>query len=192
MLNQHISVPINLLQSDSYLHDIIKEIANRHNEKIDIENALMYFLNQPFRLLILAVEKGIQCIIEDGYNEYSTQLAASRFITVDTKNDTNLVNMQRIFDHRFDEAGDAYDIMCGRLDIQPAWELFENHFTYMQQGCNTEIDSVVNTITRLSTGYDFTIRNWNYFQQAVFDLAMVQMGNDDSSKIFEEWINSRR
>ena len=135
----------------------------------------------------------VNYIMEHGYKEYRDQLLEGYKIEVSHREEIPYPYMTRLFNIDFiSKASVAYDTMCNRLDIRPNWNLFEDWHTHNFKGCNTTEDAVVNTIVRVSTGYDFTFANWNYFQQAVFDLAIEETDNENDSKTFERWLSNRR
>ena len=193
LLNSHLEQHIDLTGSDNYLLTVIDEIALRRNEKVNVGDACDYFLNKPFRMLLLAADKGLNYIMEHGYKEYRDQLLEGYKVEVSHREEIPYPYMTRLFNIDFiSKASVAYDTMCDRLDIRPNWNLFEDWHTHNFKGCNTTEDAVVNTIVRVSTGYDFTLANWNYFQQAVFDLAIEETDNENDSKAFERWLSNRR
>ena len=193
MLNGYIDKHIDLTNSDNYLKTILVEIANRHGESLRIEDACDYFLDKPIRMLILAEQKGIAHIIENGYEEYKEHLQSGYVISRPTRQEVPSVYSTRLFDNRYvDKASVSYEMMCNRADIRPNFTLFERWHEYNFKDCRTHEDNLVNTIVRLSTGYDFTLANWNYFQRAVFDLGCKQHTDETSSSIFKKWIDSRR
>ena len=193
MLNSYLDQHINLINSNNYLLDIIDELALRRNEKVNVEDACDYFLNKPFRMLILAAEKGFNYIMENGYDEYKIHLHSTYVLSRPTRQEIPTVYSTRLFDNRFDaKSSTAYKMMCKRLEILPNLELFKEWHDYNFKRCSTHEDNLVNTISRISTGYDFTIANWNYFQQAVFELGCKQHTDEASSSVFKKWINNRR
>lgn len=194
LLNEYLEKHIDLIKSDNYLLDIIKELALRSNESIDEEKACDYFINKPFRMLILAADKGINYIIENGYKEYKNQLLENYKMEESHREQVPFMYPTRLFNIDYiNKASIAYDNMCNRLDVTPNWNLFEEWHSHQFKDCNNTEDAVVNTIVRLSTGYDFTLANWNYFQQAVYDFAIEEHDNNEyKSKTFKEWLSDRR
>jgi len=194
LLNSHLEQHIDLTGSDNYLLTVIDEIAIRnHNEVVNVGDACDYFLNKPFRMLLLAADKGLNYIMENGYTEYRTQLLADYKIEVSHREEVPYPYMTRLFSIDYiNKASIAYDTMCDRVDIKPNWNLFEEWHAHNYKDCNTPEDAVVNTIVRISTGYDFTLANWNYFQQAIFDLAIEEPNNEHDSKTFKKWLSNRR
>jgi len=192
LLNEKLDQHIDLIGSDNYLYTIVEEIAGRRNEKINIDDAVDYFLGKPFRMLLLANAQGIAYIMENGHEEYCSQLYRQYTVDIGKKDEVLHPNMTRLFHHDFiNKSSIAYENFCCRLDIQPNWILFEKWHNYHFRDCETVLDSVVNSIVRISTGYDFTVSNWGYFQKAVFQLAQ-QDRNENSSTVFKEWLNNRR
>ena len=158
LLNAHLEQHIDLSGSDNFLQTVLNELADRQNESININDAVDYFMNKPFRMLLLAADKGVNYIIENGYKEYESQLLDSYTIEVSHREEIPYVYTTRLFSEKYIEKSSiAYDKMCGRLDIQPNWNLFEQWHAYNFNGCNTWVDNLVNTIVRISTGYDFTL-----------------------------------
>ncbi len=193
LLNEHLDQHINLIGTDNYLLAIIDEIALRRNEQVNEGDACDYFLNKPFRMLILAAEHGINHVMENGLEIYKDQLYAGYVMERPSREEVPYIYPTRLFDNRYaDKAAVSYETMCERIDIKPNWNLFEEWHYYNFKDCNTHEDNLVNTISRISTGYDFTIANWNYFQQAVFELGCKQYTDEASSSIFKKWINNRR
>lgn len=193
MLNGYIDKHIDLTNSDNYLETILIELANRNGDSLRIEDACDYFLNKPFRMLILAEEKGVNYIMENGYEEYKKQLHAGYVVTRPSRQEVPSIYSTRLFDNRYiDKASIAYEMMCNRAGIRPNYNLFERWHSYNFKDCNTHEDNLVNTIVRLSTGYDFTLANWTYFEQAVFELGCKQYTDETSSSVFKKWIDSRR
>lgn len=193
MLNSYLNEHINLAGADNYLLAIIDEIALRRNEEVNVGDACDYFLNKPFRMLLLAVDNGLNHIMENGYEVYRDQLIAGYQITRPKREEVPFVYSTRLFDHNYIEKSSiSYEVTCERVDIQPNYNLFEEWHYYNFKGCNTHEDNLVNTIVRISTGYDFTLANWNYFQQAVFEVGCKQYTDEASNSIFKTWIDSRR
>lgn len=194
LLNEHLDQHINLIGTDNYLLAIIDEIALRRNEEVNEGDACDYFLNKPFRLLIMAAEKGLNHIMNNGYKEYKQQLLNGYKIEISHRDDIARPYPTRLFSFDFiNKSSIAYDRTCNALDIAPNWNLFEDWHSYQYKDCNNVEDAVVNTIVRISTGYDFTLANWNYFQQAVYDLAIEEHDNNEhNSKTFKGWLSNRR
>jgi len=193
LLNEHLDQHINLIGSDNYLLAIIDEIALRRNEQVNEGDACDYFLNKPFRMLILAAEHGINYIMENGLEVYKDQLYAGYIVERPSRQEVPYIYTTRLFDNRYaDKSAMAYEKMCERIDIKPNWNLFEEWHYHNFKDCDTHEDNLVNTISRISTGYDFTKANWNYFQQAVFELGCKQHTDEASSSVFKKWINNRR
>jgi hypothetical protein len=184
---------INLNNSFNFCKDTIQHIADVHQEKIDIDIALEYFMHRSLDLIILAVEQGINHIIENGYTEYKQQVLSRYHNAISHKGDVVSWKMRTLVNANI---GMSY-AMYGKLVDNLGVSRNKNQFIAWHQGIyetsedkKNSLPALLNTISKLMFGKRFDPKTWTMESQIVFDCAAEEkLGISNGVEAFKEYVN---
>lgn len=191
-INEKIDNPINLHNSSNYLQTIIETVAEMHSESLDINSAVEFFNNKPYQLILLAIEHGVNTVIENGYNLYYASVTENFQCEVEHKPDTVFVPIRRMFNWDYDRAVTGYVETCDGVGIIPNFTLYEHWHNNMFSGnISTYESATVNTIAKLIRGQEFTDDKLSYFERTILDYAAVEKFESTGSELFKKWLSER-
>jgi hypothetical protein len=184
---------INLNKSVDFCRDILQHIADMHQEKVDIDVALKYFLNNSLDLVILAVEMGINYIIENGYAEYKNQVLKRYRNVVSHRSDVISWKMRTLVNGNIGMSYAMYGKLVDNLGISRNKPMFikwhQSVFETSEDRKNT-VPALLNTISKLMFGKRFNPAIWTMESQIVFDCAVAEkLGISDGVKAYKEYLD---
>jgi hypothetical protein len=185
---------VNLSKSDNWCKSIIENIAKIHNEKINIDTAMSFFVGVPLDIVNMAINKGINYTIENGYTDYKSHLTKDIEFNEAHRGKSHDVKIGTLLLPYYDISIIAYEKLCAHTGIQLNTDKFKQWHDWFFDGeyCRdmNSIPAVLNIISKLMFGQPYHPRQWNYDAQIVFDFAVEEkMDITNGRNAYQEYVN---
>lgn len=193
-INSQLPGYINLSRSDNWCRSIIYHIAKHTGETVDVDKVLPYFIGVPLDIINLAIRKGIEYTIENGYQDYKTHLTKDIQFNESHRGKSHDVKIGTLLLPYYDISIIAYEKLCAHTGIQLNTDKFRQWHEWFFDGeyCRdmNSIPAVLNIISKLMFGQPYHPRQWNYDAQIVFDFAVEEkMDIKDGRNAYQEYVN---
>lgn len=161
---------VNLHDSSNFCRTLLEFIAEVNNQKVDIDDAMLFFYNQPVRYIKNAIRYGMIETMMSGHNE-TLSFSNTEYTPSGQQTDNNTVNIKikNLVTPDFTLSKRTMSMVCHRLNIEFNEQLFKSWHDYMFDVPRTDDEEIKNIICKISTGAPYSEKRWDSQMQHVFD-----------------------